>query len=331
MNRPRVKNKDLQLPPCVYFKSNGFYYVKRGKWTYLGKTRKEAMAKYGIVFEGAKGSMQELIARALPLICSGKKPNTANQYKIAAAKLSKIFAEFQVEDIEPRVVAKMKRELASTPNMANRCLSVLRRILDVAVEDQILVRNPAADIKMLEERERTRLLTLDEIAKIYQAAGPRLRVIIDLAIRTGQRIGDVLKIKRADLVKEGIQFHQQKTDAKVIVPWTAELRETVERANGLNQNIRAFTLLQGRAGKPPDYRSVREQWDRACRAAKVSDAHLHDLRAFAATNAKRQGIDPQALLGHTSPSQTKTYLRGKDATLADGPSFGNIRNLLEKA
>lgn len=330
MNRPRKHNKDKGLPPCVYIKANAYYYVKGGKWTHLGREWKAAMARYATLYEGGKGSMQELIARSLPIICEGKKANTVAQYTIAARRLAKLFAEFQVEDVQPKNVAKMKRELSATPNMANRCLSVLRLILEVAVEDQIIARNPASDVKMLEEKERKRLLTMPELTAIYRAAGPRLRVIIDLALRTGQRIGDVLKIKRADLLKEGIRFEQQKTDARLIIPWTTELREVVDRANALHQNIRAFTLLHNRRGKAPDYRTVRDQWERACAAAKVADAHLHDLRAMSATYAKRQGIDAQALLGHTSAAQTSRYLRDRDATIADGPSFGSSKNLLEE-
>lgn len=319
MNRPRKKNTDL--PQCVYLKNGAYWYVKRGKWTRLGATKKEMAVRWATILEGAPGSMTDLIARTLPIICKDVKPNTASQYRIAGRKLAKMLAEFRVEEVEPKIVAGIKRQLADTPNMANRCLSVLRLVFNVALEDQLISVNPAVGIKRHEEHKRKRLLTMEEYDAIYAAAGPRLQIIMDLAIRTGQRIGDVLRIKRSDLVKQGIQFEQQKTGAKLVVHWTPELREVVERAKEINQNIRAFTLLHNRRGKPPDYSTVKIQWDKARTAAKVPDARLHDLRAVAATAARRQGLDAKLLMGHTSASHTERYLRDRDSVIAEGPSF----------
>lgn len=324
MNRPRTKNTDL--PQCVYWKNGAYWYVKRGKWTRLGKTRKEMALKWATILDGAPGSVTDLIARALPIICKDVKPNTANQYRIAAKKLAKMLAEFRVEEVEPKTVAGIKRQLSDTPNMANRCLSVLRLIFNVALEDQEISVNPAVGIARHIEKKRDRLLTMVEYKAIYKAAGPRLQVIMDLAIRTGQRIGDVLKIKRTDLLDEGILFEQQKTGAKVVIRWTPEIEAIVERAKKINQNIRAFTLLHNRRGKAPDYSTVKIQWDKARTAAKVPDARLHDLRAFAATTASRQGISPKSLLGHRTDSQTVRYLRDRDAVVVDGPSFGSSKS-----
>lgn len=330
MNRPRKHNK--HLPRNVYLRGKRpptYYYVKNGKWTQIGRTLKDALAKYASLYEGAPGSMSALIAKALPIISHGKKPNTVNQYRIAATKLSKMFAEFRPEDVTQADVADFRRRLSDTPNMANRCLSVLRLVFGFALEDRIVSANPCVGIKRHVENKRKRLVTIEELTAIYRASGPRLRVIIDLLVRTGQRVGDVLKIRRVDLTPGGIRFTQQKTGAKVIVPWTDELSEVVKRAKTLNQNIRALTLLHNRRGKTPDYRTVREQWDKACKAAKVTDAHLHDLRAMSATWAKRQGLDATLLMGHTSANQTVRYLRDRDDVVAEGPSFGQSKNLLD--
>jgi integrase len=327
MNRPRTKDKDL--PQCVYLRRNAYYYVKRGKWLPLGRDFNAAMAKWATLHNAKEGGMAALIERAMPAICENVKPNTKAQYEVAARKLSKMLAEYRPEDVKSKTVAGVMELLIKKPNMANRCLSLLRQVFKYAVKFQLVESNPTIGIDRHAEAKRKRLLTEAELASIYQAAGPRLRVIIDLCIRTGQRISDVLKIRRTDLTDHGIEFTQQKTGAKVLVLWTDELREVVRRAKTLNQNIRAFTLLHNRRGKAPDYRSVKEQWDRACRLAKVSDAHLHDLRALAATHAKRQGMDATALLGHSSQAQTARYLRDRDHVVVESPSFGHPKGLLD--
>jgi integrase len=53
----------------------------------------------------------------------------------------------------------------------------------------------------------------------------------------------------------------------------------------------------------------------------VEDVTLHDLRALAATEAKKQGKNATELLGHTSEQQTRRYLRGKEEPVVEGPSF----------
>jgi len=212
------------------------------------------------------------------------------------------------------------------PNMANRSLSVLRQVYAYALEQQLpgIDANPVVGIKRHKAAKRTRLISIAEYVAIRDKAGPRLQVIMDLCLRTGQRIGDVLRIRRTDLLDKGIRFEQMKTGAKQIVRWTPELRAVVDRAKALHGNIRALTLLHNRRGKPPDYRTVKLQWDKACAAAGVTDAHLHDLRAVAATWATKQRKNPTALLGHSSPAQTVRYLRDREEVVAEGPTFGDL-------
>ena len=54
-------------------------------------------------------------------------------------------------------------------------------------------------------------------------------------------------------------------------------------------------------------------------AAQVADARIHDIRAMAATDARAQGIDPQALLGHTDAATTRIYLRDRVVPVVAGP------------
>ncbi len=145
---------------------------------------------------------------------------------------------------------------------------------------------------------------------------------MDLLRFHGQRTNDVVRISESDILPEGISFRQQKTGAYLIVKWTAGLRNAVASARSLHGVVRSMYLLPSRVrGKPPDYRSVKLQWDQACEAAKVMNLHLHDLRAMAATQARLEGKDAQALLGHASATQTATYLRDRQARMVEGPDY----------
>jgi integrase len=319
MNRPR--KKDRHLPKCVYLKHGAYWLVRKGKWNRIGTTLHEALATYASLYEQSEGTTAALIDEAVLALQGKWKPNTAKQYAIAAKKLKKILAEFEPSQVKPKHASQIKTSLAKTPNMANRVLSFGRLVFGWAFEQQRIDLNPFFGISRHPEAKRGRLLGVDEYAAIYAKAGPRLQVIMDLLVHTGQRINAVLRIRRADLLEDGIRFPPHKTETKRIVRWTTDLREIVERAKTLNGNIRALTLLHNRRGKTPDYRTVQLQWQNACTAAGILDARLHDLRALAATEAQKQGKDATALLGHTNPQQTKRYLRGKEEPVVDGPSI----------
>jgi integrase len=83
-------------------------------------------------------------------------------------------------------------------------------------------------------------------------------------------------------------------------------------------------LFRTRHGRRPAYKTVYDQWVRACRAAGVEDANLHDNRAFSATEARKQGLDPQKLLGHDDPKTTEIYLRDRIVEVVQGSTMRRI-------
>jgi integrase len=318
--RPRKHNRNL--PPCVYHRHGAYYLVKAGKWTRLAAELPAALKEYARLLDQPKGGMAEMIHTYLPDITHNKAESTIAQYATASRKLQTIFAEFAPHQVLPKHVAQMRRALKDTPNMANRCITVLRLVFDCAVEDQIVDSNPCTGIRRLEEASRDRLIEHGEFVKIRHHAAPRLQLMMDIAYLTGQRIMDVARIHRADIKSDGLYFKQAKTDAKLQVRWTPELVDKVEQAKQLGGKINALSLFHSKRGMPPSYRTIYDQWRRACKLAGITDTTLRDIRAMSATNAEDQGKNPTSLLGHTNPQMTRRYLRGKKTPVVDGPSFG---------
>lgn len=317
MNRKRTKDK--HLPRCVYFKHGAYWYVKGGKWKNLGKDLSEALAQYARIVSEPTGAMSKLIDTVLDAHAPKVSASTLAQYKIAAKSLKHTFAEFSPEQVKPKHIAAIKLAGMKSPNMTNRKISFLRVVFQYALEWQQVESNPCVGIKRHAEKKRDRYLTDDEFFAIRDKAVPRLQVILDLLYCTGQRINDVLKIGRGDITEKGIVFRQQKTGAKLTVLWTPEMKAAVERAKALYGNAPGITLLRGRGGKPPDYRTVLYQWHQAREKAGVEDATPHDMRAKSGTDTRRQGNDAQALLGHTSPAMTERYIRLREAPEVSGP------------
>lgn len=320
--RPRKHNR--HLPPCVYLRHGSYYLVKRGKWTRLGADLPGALREYARLQAQGVAGMAQLIEDALPELIEGKAPNTGKLYTLAARKLQEILAEFAPEQVTLKVVAQMRRGLADTPVMANKCLLVLKMVFQWALENGVVDSNPVVGVRKFGETKRTRRVTLDEFQAIRAKAPERLQVVMDLCYLTGQRIGDVLKIERSHLLDAGVYVKQQKTGAELVVAWTPELRRAVELAKAQHGKVARMRLVQWK------YRTIHQDWTEAVLAAGVEHCTLHDLRAMSATETDRQGGSAKGLLGHTDERMTRRYLRDTEAPVVSGPSFGQSKAASKK-
>src|SRR5690606_22228193 len=139
MGRPR--KRDRPLPPCVYHRHGGYYLVKAGKWTPLGRDYDQALLEYARPIAQDKGGMEQLIEDALPGILKDKAPSTQKQYREAARRLQHILEEFAPHQVTPRDVAQLRRSLSDSYAVANRVLSVLRMVFDYALDEQLVESN----------------------------------------------------------------------------------------------------------------------------------------------------------------------------------------------
>lgn len=317
--RPRKQAR--HLPSCVYEKHGAFYYVQKGKWTRLGGDLHAALVEYARIVALPENGMSALIDKALPSITAKVSESTRKQYLFCARRLQDIFAEFRADQVKHGDIVRMLDAFAEQPAVGNRLLTVLKLTFQWAMDRELIEQNPSISVKRLPQRKRDRLITAGEYGAIYKHCAPWLQCVIDLCYLTGQRIGDVLTIERAHLRDDGIYFQQQKTGKQLIVGWTPELEDAVERAKQTTGIVMNMTyLIAGRGGKLRAHSNVWRSFKEAARKAGVDDVTLHDLRAMSGTEADRQGIDPTALLGHTDRRTTAIYLRDKTAKVVSGPA-----------
>lgn len=315
----RPRKTDRHLPPCVYLNHGAYYLVRRGKWIRLGTDLPTALAAYARHASAPSSGMPGLLTRWLEDAQIAEK--TRKTYAVVVRQLSAILAEFSPDQVTARSIMAIMHHHRRKPGMANHMRTVLIGALDLAFLEERVERNVARDVRPIKTTARDRYLTDAEFKAIYAKATPTMQTIMDLCYHTGQRISDILSIRHADLGVDGIAFKQQKTKHRMLVAWSPDLEATVARARALHQSVRGMTLLHTRRGTPFTYSTVRTLWDRAVVAAGVEDAHIHDLRAKAATDAKEQGQDSKKLLGHASESSHNRYLRSKETPVAQPVSF----------
>lgn len=318
----RPRKKDRHLPACMYQKHGAYYLVRKGKWERLDSDYQAALLAYAKKTSSSSlGGMPDLIDRAMAQHCKKLSANTVKQYSAAAERLKEIFAEFEPRQVLPRHVAAVKMQLADTPNMCNRILSFLRVVFGYALEWQEVDSNPCAGIKRHEEARRDRYITDGELHALLAASSPYIRGILEMCYLTGQRIGDVLAIRLADISPEGVTFTQQKTGSKLIVGMTPDMQAVIDRAKSLPRKVRGMTLFCSRAGKPVSYFSVRDAFRALRDATGIDGVTIHDIRAKSLTDADREGKSAQTLGGHTDARMTARYLRGRLPKLAEAPTM----------
>lgn len=323
----RPRKKDRHLPACMYQKHGAYYLVRKGKWLRLGTEFQASLAEYAMLLDKRSlGGMPKLIDDALDQMRTrtkpALKPNTLKQYEAACERLKENFADFEPREVLQRHVVALKLHMADTPNMSNRVISVLRAVFTYALEQQIVDSNPCIGVRRHLEHKRDRYISHGEFGAICANSSDNMRVIYEMCYLTGQRIGDVLAIRLADISADGIAFKQEKTSARLVVQMTSDLEALIARVKALPRKIRGLTLFcSPRGGKPVHYGSVKDAFAISCRKAGVEDASLHDLRAKSLSDTDDQGNDAQKLGGHTDAKMTQRYLRLRKVSVGLPPKM----------
>lgn len=319
----RRRQTNLDLPPRMHLKGETFYYVTTThprKWIGLGKDLNEARRKWADIEAGENGgaSLATLIDEWMDSDSFAKlAPNTRKQYTSVAKQLKDVFADFKtVADIKPQHVAQWQDDHKSRVN-ANTGKSILTTVLNIAIRRGIIERNPAKEVENLTVERRKRYITDEEYIAIREKAHPVLRAAMDLSYVTGARIGDILDMKLSHISADGLLVRQEKTNKLQLFKRNAALDLAIENAKAIKRPVRGLFLLCTMRGQQYDYQQLNLWWVKAREEAGVEDVHFHDIRGKSATDAKRAGIDYQALLGHTTKAMSDSYIKLEEAQIVE--------------
>jgi integrase len=193
---------------------------------------------------------------------------------------------------------------------------VLRRVLNIAVRESWITRNPfnCGDslISSADENKRERILSRDEESRLLAAieAEPKrehLAGILKLALDCALRRGEIITLKWSDIDLDTRTITVRAFNCK-----TARSR-TVAMTNRVCDDLAARWNASRR---DPDALifgirvTVRTSFAKACKAADVEGFHLHDCRHTAITRMIRAGIPPVEVMrvsGHSTLSCLYRY------------------------
>lgn len=321
----RRRQSNLDLPPRMHMKSETFYFVTTTtprKWIKLGKDKGEALRKWADIMAretvDESASLTTLIDEWMETAdYKALSYNTQKVYRSVAKQLKSVFAELtSVADIKPHHVAGWQDNHKSKV-MANTGKSILTTVLNIAIRRGLIDRNPAKEVENITVQRRKRYITDEEYIAIRDKAHPVLRAAMDISYVTGARIGDVLDIRLSHISAEGLLLRQGKTNKLQLFKRNAALDLVIENAKAIKRPVRGLFLLCSMRGQQYEYQQLNLWWIKARAEAAVEDVHFHDIRGKSATDAKRAGLDYQALLGHTTKAMSDSYIKLEDAQIVE--------------
>lgn len=169
------------------------------------------------------------------------------------------------------------RLAARSRRQADYAWSVLALILAWALEGGLVEANPCERGGRLYKAARTDKVWTDADEAAFLASAPsHLHLPLLLALWTGQRQGDLLKLPWSAYDGQTIRLRQGKTGARVEIPVGAPLKVVLDATPRTSP-----VILLNSEGRPWTGDGFRSSWGKACRAAGVLGVTFHDLRGTA--------------------------------------------------
>lgn len=309
----RRRTKDFDLPPHMQRKGGALYYVTNGtprEWIPLGSDLNRARRLWADL-EGtvAERTVETLVTRYLTEFAGDWRPATVKQYQAYGRTLIAEFGSHPLDALSVPMLSVWRDANRNRRVWVNGCLAVLRKALAKAVQWGWCPTNPARDVERFETQKRNRYLTDAEFCAIRAAGKPWLRDAMTLAYFTTLRESDVLAL-RWSAVSDVIAVEQVKTGARQEFTVTLAVRKFLDQCKA--KPVLGLFVIATERGRPIRQARLQVEFQRAAKVAGVADACFHDIRGKAATDAKADGQDYQALLGHSTKRMSDQYIKGKE-------------------
>lgn len=257
-----------------------------------------------------------------------KKPGSArpDEYNLRLHILPKL-GNLKVATITLNDIAILHHSMQDTPGAANRCLSLLSKMFNLAEQWGLRAQgtNPVRGITRYRERRMQRFLQASELQRLGEAIrevdhaqleSPYALAAIRLLLYTGARLNEILSLiwEQVDLERGIAYLEDSKTGAKPLYlpPAALDVLRCLER-----QYDNPYVIC----GRKPGSHLVglARPWYRVRKRAGLSDVRLHDLRHTFASWGASNGMSLPIigrLLGHQHPGTTQRY-----AHLQDDPVY----------
>lgn len=242
-------------------------------------------------------------------------PRTKKDYVRHLKVLDQEFGHYIPDEMEPRHFAPFLN-VPKGKIQRVRQLAVLSAAFTEAVSFWfVMKRNPLRDVKRPKSKPRDRLIEDWEFRKVLTLAPLRVKLMMRLALKLGQRQGDLLNLKWSDIKNMEIHIYQSKTGKRLAIAIDDELEQILDECWRLPRGgcDGGEYIITRRCGGRYTSEGFRALWQRTMRKwmrGGGENFHFHDIRALCATKCATPEI-AMRLLGHTTLAMTmRIYRRG---------------------
>jgi integrase len=183
---------------------------------------------------------------------------------------------------------------------ADYAWTVLALILAWAKDRGKISVNPCEKGGRLYEGTRVDFIWRIEDEAAFLEHGPaHLHLPLLLALWTGQRQGDLLRLPWSSYDGTHIRLRQSKTGTRVTIPVGAPLKVALDAAAKGKQSTLVMVNSDGRPWTPDGFRA---SWGKACKRAGIEEVTFNDLRGTAVTRLALVGCteaEIAAITGHS--------------------------------
>lgn len=248
------------------------------------------------------------------------KTSEANNKSVKESKLYSKYLKLyfgenkDIESIKPSDIEEYKLYMISSGRKnatINRYLAALKRAYNIMINDELINYNPVCKVDMLvEDNKRNRYLSKKEWKLLYKELSPVNKKIVMVALLTGLRKQNVLKLRweQIDLNLRTIELSKSENKGKKIfkIPIVDILYNLLQ---SLNPKESGYVFINPVTKKP--YTDIKKGFSQACKRAGIKDFKFHDLRRTVGTWLLENGVDIrtiQNILAHSEISTTERYL-----------------------
>lgn len=261
-------------------------------------------------------------------------PRTQKDYARHLDHLRRIYGHRIAEELKPKDFGDFLRNGGRAKGRIQkvRQLAVLSAAFTQAVSywHWGLERNVLRDVKRPKNPPRDRLIEDWEFDGVKAIAPVRVKLAMRLALKTGQRQGDILSFKWSDITEREtddpkepgkkiklseLNVYQSKTGKRLAIGIDTELEALLDECWMLKNGGNAGSpwILPTRKGVRYTSEGFRATWQRTMQKWMRGGGinyHYHDIRALCATKCKSPE-EAMRLLGHTTIAMTmRVYRRG---------------------
>jgi integrase len=250
-------------------------------------------------------------------------------------RIGPVFGGLLLGDISRHAVQGFHASLSENglaPATADHHVKLLRYMLNLAVEWDLLEKNPIAGIRLFNPDNKVEVLLSDEqLDRLVKALDTdRNRIVGDIALyllSTGARLSEVLTAKWENVDLERSTWKVLAANAKSkkarIVPLNDSAVTVLKRQKTRDKH--AYVFVNPQTGKP--YTTITKVWGRLRKQTGMPALRIHDLRhTFASLLVAndRTLYQVQTILGHSDPKVTMRYAKFKPHDLVEAASAASL-------